>query len=37
MATDIRQGPGRFGTDLTARERFIRTMHYQTRGLCIAP
>ena len=29
MATDIRQGPGRFGTDLTARERFIRTMHYQ--------
>jgi len=27
--TDIRQGPGRFGADLTARERFNRTMHYQ--------
>jgi uroporphyrinogen decarboxylase len=27
--TDIRQGPGRFGNDLTARERFNRTMHYQ--------
>ncbi len=27
--TDIRQGPGRFGADLTARERWNRTMHYQ--------
>lgn len=27
--TDIRRGEGRFGDDLTARERFIRTMHYQ--------
>jgi len=27
--TDIRQGPGRFGQDLTSRERFNRTMHYQ--------
>ena len=27
--TDIRQGPGRFGADLTPRERFSRTMHYQ--------
>jgi hypothetical protein len=26
---DIRQGRGRFGTDLTARERVRRTMHYQ--------
>ena len=26
---DVRQGPGRFGEDLTARERFRRTMHYQ--------
>ncbi len=25
----IRQGPGRFGADLTPRERFNRTMHYQ--------
>ena len=29
MDHDIRQGRGRFGTDLTARERFRRTMHYQ--------
>ncbi|MEN6478217.1 MAG: hypothetical protein ABFD20_01095 [Anaerolineales bacterium] len=27
--TDIRQGPGRFGADLSPRERFNRTMHYQ--------
>lgn len=27
--TEIRQGPGRFGDDLTPRERFARTMHYQ--------
>ncbi len=27
--TDIRQGEGRFGADLTPRERFNRTMHYQ--------
>ena len=27
--TDIRQGPGRFGAELTPRERFNRTMHYQ--------
>jgi len=27
--TDIRQGQGRFGADLTPRERFNRTMHYQ--------
>ena len=27
--TDIRQGPGRFGADLTPRERWNRTMHYQ--------
>lgn len=27
--SDIRRGEGRFGTDLTARERFNRTMHYQ--------
>ena len=27
--TDIRQGPGRFGADLTPRERFRRTMHFQ--------
>ena len=26
---DIRQGVGRFGEDLTPRERFNRTMHYQ--------
>jgi len=26
---DIRRGPGRFGQDLTPRERFNRTMHYQ--------
>jgi uroporphyrinogen decarboxylase len=26
---DIRQGKGRFGADLTPRERFNRTMHYQ--------
>jgi len=26
---DIRQGEGRFGADLTPRERFNRTMHYQ--------
>ena len=26
---DVRQGEGRFGEDLTARERFNRTMHYQ--------
>jgi uroporphyrinogen decarboxylase len=27
--TDIRRGEGRYGADLTARERFNRTMHYQ--------
>lgn len=27
--TDIRQGEGRFGADLTPRERWNRTMHYQ--------
>jgi hypothetical protein len=27
--TDIRQGKGRFGEDLTPRERFNRCMHYQ--------
>jgi len=27
--TDIRQGPDRFGAELTPRERFNRTMHYQ--------
>ena len=27
--TDIRRGNGRFGAELTARERFNRTMHYQ--------
>ncbi|MBC7237888.1 MAG: hypothetical protein H5T69_18755 [Chloroflexi bacterium] len=27
--TDIRQGEGRFGADLTARERWNRVMHYQ--------
>ncbi len=27
--TDIRQGEGRFGDDLTPRERFRRTMHFQ--------
>jgi hypothetical protein len=27
--TDMRQGTGRFGADLTPRERFRRTMHYQ--------
>ena len=27
--TDIRGGEGRYGADLTARERFNRTMHYQ--------
>ncbi len=27
--TDIRRGPGRFGADLTPRERWNRTMHYQ--------
>lgn len=27
--TEIRQGAGRFGADLTPRERFDRTMHYQ--------
>jgi len=26
---DVRRGPGRFGADLTPRERFHRTMHYQ--------
>jgi uroporphyrinogen decarboxylase len=26
---DVRQGTGRFGADLTSRERFRRTMHYQ--------
>ncbi|MBC7257579.1 MAG: hypothetical protein H5T66_15885, partial [Chloroflexi bacterium] len=26
---DIRQGEGRFGADLTPRERFRRVMHYQ--------
>ena len=29
MMADIRQGEGRFGTNLTPRERFNRTMHYQ--------
>jgi len=27
--TDLRKGKGRFGEDLTPRERFQRTMHYQ--------
>ena len=27
--TDIKQGAGRFGEDLTPRDRFRRTMHYQ--------
>ena len=27
--TDIRRGAGRFGAELTPRERFSRTMHYQ--------
>ena len=29
MMADIRQGEGRFGANLTPRERFNRTMHYQ--------